>query len=427
MINTFEYKMIELIKQWNLWWTTGEVKENRKKILREEIIAELLPLLDQREILVISGIRRCGKSTILYQLIDALLNKKVPPQNIFYFNFDNHFKDSIDEAFQSFLQLNNPQGRLYLFFDEIQNVPDWERWIKTNYDLYDRDVKFIITGSNNSMLNSNLSTLLTGRTFTKNVYPLSFKEYLNFMNFELKDLDLQKNAMIHHLTNYFEKGGFPEVVVNMDEDTNQMRLKEYYNSIILRDIVEPNKVREVSKLIDLVNFCMTNISNLFSYNKISKLLGLNINSLREFLSYVETAYLVYQLKFFSYSVKESIILNKPRKIYCIDSGMRNNIVMRFSKDEGRIAENIVFIELKRRNKEIYYWKDRNEVDFIVYDKSISAINVCYSNNIDNREVKGLEQFKDKRCKEKIIITKNIEKIENGIKYIPMWKWLVGEN
>lgn len=416
--------MREIIKKWNPWWVNGEVPKNRTRIERKYVLDKLINLISAKEMIILTGVRRCGKSTLMHQIINLLIKEKVNPKNILFFNFDDFADLEIDEVYNFFLKENNPKGKKYIFFDEIQNINNWQKWAKTKYDLESDDLKMFFTGSNNSLLENNVSKLLTGRNFNKKIFPLSFNEFLKFKNVEVKDFDIQKQEIRHFLKEYFEVGGFPESVLEIDNERKDQRLKEYYNSILLRDIVEPNELREVSKLVDLTNFSINNISNLFSYNKISKNLGININSVKEYLFHLQNANLIFLVNYFSYSVKESLLIQKPKKIYAIDTGMRNSVSLRFSKDEGRIAENIVFIELLRRENKIFYWKGKNEVDFIVENKK-EAINVCFSNNINQREILGLKELNNDF--KKIIITDELEKEEEGIEYIPLWKWLVREN
>ncbi|MGP8330170.1 MAG: ATP-binding protein [Methanosarcinaceae archaeon] len=321
---------------------------------------------------------------MLYQIIDHLIENGINPKNILYFNLDEPFEDKsfriLDSIFENYIEINNSAGRKYIFLDEIQNIENWEKWLKKYYDLYENDIKFIITGSNSTMLSDKLSTLLTGRLISKTVYPLSLKEYLTFVGFELKDTDVQKSEVIHHFLNYLNNGGFAEVVLEEDVDINHMRLKEYFDSILLRDIVVSKRIRESSKLIELANYFLTNISALLSYMKISKMIGLSVSSTKEYLLYPEQAYLIYQLNFFSYSMKASLAIQKPRKIYCIDNGLRNTASFKFSPDESKLAENITFVELKRRGLDVYYRKGRREMDFVIRnrDNILTGVNVTYS-------------------------------------------------
>jgi len=303
--------MKQLMKMWNPWWTERKVPASKKRISRPETLETILKLLDIREVICITGVRRCGKSTVMYQAIDHLIRKGVEPENILYFNLDEPFEDKsiglLDRIFGEYIELHVPKGRKYIFLDEIQNIKDWEQWVKKFYDLYGEEIKFVLTGSNSSMLSDQLSILLTGRMITQHVFPLSFNEYLDFEGFKLKDPDIQRNEVLHYFNKYLFKGGFPEVVLEEDMDINHLRLTEYFNSILLRDIVVGRNIRESAKLIELANYSLSNISTLLSYSKISNATELSVNSLKEYLLYLEQAYLIYQLNFFSYSVKDSVL------------------------------------------------------------------------------------------------------------------------
>jgi predicted AAA+ superfamily ATPase len=426
--------MKQLMKTWNPWWTEGKVLASKKRTSRRQTLETILKLLDVREVICITGVRRCGKSTLMYQVINYLIEKGEKPENILYFNLDEPFEDKsiglLDRIFEEYIELHAPKGRKYIFLDEIQNVKSWEQWIKKFYDLYGQEIKFLLTGSNSSMLSDQLSALLTGRMITQHIFPISFQEYLNFESFELKDPDVQRNEILHYFNKYLFKGGFPEVVLEEDIDINHLRLTEYFNSILLRDIVVGRNIRESAKLIELANYSLSNISTLLSYSKISKATGLSVNSLKEYLLYLEQAYLIYQLNFFSYSFKDSISIRMPKKIYCIDNGLRNSAAFTFSVDEGRLAENLAFVELKRRKVEFFYWKEKREVDFVVKgkDRMLTGINCTYTDQIRQGEIKSLLEFKEhfgEKVSRLILLTKNVEKDDNDISYVPLWKWVLG--
>lgn len=425
--------MEAILKQWNPWWQEGKVPPEKIKFARELILSKLLKLISTKEILVLTGVRRCGKSTLIYQIINALIKNSVSPNNIVYFNFDEPMeqKDTeiLEKVYNTFLEINNPQGKKYVFFDEIQNVKAWEQWFKKYYDLLGSEVKFIVSGSNTSMLSDNLAQLLTGRMLKQDIFPLSFHEFLSFQKVELQDIDLQKETIKHHLSKYLKKGGFPEVVLEHDDDISNKRLKEYFDSILLRDIIASHNIRESAKLTLLANYMVTNICTLQSYNRLSKTSTIALNSLIEYVSLLENAYLIFQVNKFSYSLKTSMLHYHPKKIFCIDNGMRNATSFIFSQDSGKLAENLVFVELKRREKNIYYWKDKKECDFVIKDKdnSLTAINVSYTDKLDEREVEALHLFKEaykSKVKQMIVITKDVEKKEEGIEFIPLYKWLL---
>lgn len=424
----------ELLTVLNPWWITQQINPEKTRIKREKIIGNLLALLDPKEILIISGARRSGKSTLLFQIIQSLLDH-VPAKNILFFSADEPLQERpfelIELIYNTFLELNNPKGRTYFFIDEIQMLPEWEKWIKKIYDTSGSRIKLILSGSNNLMLPSQLSILLSGRILTYLNFPLSFPEFLDFHNLTVRDITLQKFEIKHYFAEYMRIGGFPEVVLEKNSDTNQLRLREYYNSILLRDIIEREKIREVGKFRDLTQFILANISKILSLKRIATPLGLSINVVKEYLQYLENAYFCFTVRFFSYKLKESVALQKPCKIYCIDNGLRNAVAFKTFQDEsGKLAENLVYLHLKRKNKEIYYWQGTHEVDIIVKnpDMSVDAINVSYTNEIPPRELDGLREFA-KNCKQVrnlLLITEDREDRIDNIEMIPLWKWLFTE-
>ena len=290
------------------------------------------------------------------------------------------------------------------------------------------NVKFIVSGSSASLLKKEYSTLLTGRNLTFKIFPLSFKEYLDFSKISYKSINtVIKNKILHELNQFFETGGFPEVFFK-EKELKHVLLKGYFDDIIYKDIVSRHNIN-AEKINDLTVYLLTNISNLFTIRKIRNFTGLSIDSIKDYISYLEDAFLIETLNYFSYSVKESIQM--PKKSYTLDCGLRNIAGFKFSRDEGRLAENLVFVELKRRDKELYYWKNKGEIDFVIKnrDQTLTAINVCYSDEIEEREIKSLLEFKKEfksKAKELVLLTKDIEKKEQGIRFIPLWKYLLKE-
>ncbi|VVB81991.1 Uncharacterised protein [uncultured archaeon] len=283
----------------------------------------------------------------------------------------------------------------------------------------------MISGSSASLLKQEYSSLLTGRNLTFKIFPLSFKEYLDFLKIDYPSINtLVKNKIIHALRDFFETGGFPEVFFK-EKEIKHLLLKEYFDDIIYKDIVSRHNVN-AKKISDLAVYLLANISNPFTIRKIRNFTGLSIDSIKDYISYLEEAFLIETINYFSYSIKES--MQRPKKSYALDSGIRNIASFAFSKDEGRLAENLAFIELRRQEKEVYYWKGQGEVDFVIKNKDnlLTAINVSYTDKIDEREIKSLLEFKKEfnKTKELILLTKDTEKQEQGIKYIPLWKWLL---
>lgn len=382
--------------------------------------------LPEREIIALTGIRRSGKTTIMYQMIASLLEKHKSLQ-ILYVNLDDEIfkKESLESIYTFYRQQKNPDEFAYVLFDEIQNVEGWEKFLKKHYDLHEK-VKFVVSGSSANLLKGDYAALLTGRNLTFSISPLSFREFLEFKGVKHTEITTDvKNKLIHELKIYFEFGGFPEVYFK-DEELKMILLRQYFDDIVYKDIVKRHGIN-AQKITNLAVYLLTNIGNPFTIRKIRNFTGLSIDSIRNYLSYLEDAYLIIVIDHFSYSLKEKSQL--PKKGYALDCGLRNTVGFRFSSDLGRLAENCVCAELKKRSKEIYYWKNRGEVDFIVKEKdnSLLAINVSYSDEVDKRELQSLLEFKKsfKKTKELIVLTRDYETHKEGITFIPLWKWLLG--
>jgi len=362
--------------------------------------------------IIISGIRRCGKSTLLRQLM---------PEKFHYMTFEDpqlsSFEISDFENLQAAFEEISPNTKSY-FFDEIQNVNGWERIVRT---LLDRNNKVFITGSNASLLSRELGTKLTGRHLRYELYPFSYNEYLRYFS---------KKASAESLKDYLALGGFPQYL----KEKNPSLLKELLNDIINRDIIIRYNIKNTNTLKDLATYLISTSSALASYNNLAKLFKIkSVNTVKAYLGYFEDAYLIFSVPLYSYSIKKQLV--NPRKIYCIDTGLIINNGMHFSENSGKILENSIFIELKRLGKEIYYHKDKSECDFLIKEgtKIVQAIQVCYlvDNNNKDREIQGLmEAMKEYKLDKGIIITLDQEDkliVENKeIRLIPAWKWMMNE-
>ena len=429
---------IEKLNEWNPWWENPELIDNLKGKYRQEY-EQLINSINIKEITIITGVRRSGKSTIMYHMISNLLKKGISPKQILFVNFDDKklSQDSLDEIYQEYRKNLNPEKKAYVFFDEIHKKEGWESWIRKKYDLKTDD-KFVISGSCSYLLKKEYSTLLTGRNLTFEIFPLNFNEFLLFKGLELNNENIKKGIVLEkskiiilsNLKEYLELGGFPEVVLKEEAFKSQI-LKQYFDDILYKDIIDRYNLNS-QKTKDLALFLMTNFTSLISLRNLRNSLGIAYDSIKDYISYFKEAFLFFTLEHFSYSLKEQRTL--PSKIYCIDNGLRNAVSFKFSKDEGKLAENLVFIELKKREQEVYYWQSerKEEVDFIIKNKdnTLTAINVTYTDEIDDREIKALLKFKDKfkKTKDMIIITKDKDKTEDiegkTIKFIPFWKWLL---
>ncbi len=398
----------------------------------------------------IIGPRRAGKTFLIYQLIQRL-KKKGLKDRILYINFEDERiwpvdRQNLSLILDAYYELypENKGKKIYLFFDEIQVVPSWQKFVRRLYEQGDFEIT--LTGFSSKLLSKEIATELRGRAISYYVFPFSFFEFLKSKgvkfekNFEFKDVVFRIRKFLEE---YVEFGGFPEVSVE-DEQFKIKVLQSYYELIFYKDIVERYKIRNYNALKELMHYLLANTSCLFSVNKYFKFLKskgskISKDALSEYVSYLSDVNFVFLIPKFSYSLKEQMM--NPKKIYSIDNGLINAVSFKFSKNNGKLYENIVFLELKRRNStnplsNIYYWKGKNECDFIIKerDKITQAIQVTYNLNEENkqREVKGLiEALEEFNLKQGLVITGDYEAVEEvknkKIKFIPLWKWLLEVN
>ncbi|NOQ33162.1 MAG: AAA family ATPase [Methanosarcinales archaeon] len=406
-----------------------ELKKKDMGIERENL-EEIGRYLKIPHVLIISGVRRSGKSTLLTQIMSEWYDEQ-----FYYLNFEDErlisfsAESDFDLLYQVFLELYGEQKTF--FFDEIQNVSGWERFVRR---MYERDNKFVITGSNARLLSRELATHLTGRHLAKEIYPFSFREFLRLNmaepeeNFEY--IAEEKAKIAKHLAQYIEDGGFPEYLRYGEKEI----LHRLFSDIIFRDILVRYGVRETKTFQEIANYLMANVSNTVSYNRLKNSFNLgSVNTVKNYAEYLESSFLIFFVDRFSYS--GGVRHASPKKVYCADTGLRNVVSFKFSEDIGRAIENLVFIELKRRSSqtEIYYWKNRGEVDFVIKNgmKVEELIQVCYSINeeTEKREVSALVDAMDEfGLAEGLIITDDIEREEEiggrRIVFMPLWKWLL---
>jgi predicted AAA+ superfamily ATPase len=376
-------------------------------MLRNEL--DNIPDLDKFA-LIVSGIRRCGKSTLLYQLLKEKYNKAI------YINFDD--PRLYDFELSDFLKLDiliKDSGYNVLMFDEIQSINGWEKYIRQKLD---EQYKVFVTGSNASLLSRELGTSLTGRHISKELFPFSYNEYCRFKKY---------NADEKSLLEYLNTGGFPEYIKTGSEEI----LLQLLDDILVRDIAIRYSIKDTRGLKRLAIYLLSNIGNLTSANKLREPSGISsATTVLEYLSHLEQSYLISLVPIYDPSLKKQSI--NPKKIYAVDLGLVKANVSSIKEDEGHKLENLVYNSLRYKYKEIYYHKNRSECDFIVIEKGMisKAIQVCYHLNSDNkeREFAGLlEAITKYNLKEGTIVTLSQEdSFElNGcfINVIPAYKFL----
>jgi hypothetical protein len=425
----------------------------RKEILKEIIIQNqnrdlsfvfkrdtILPT-DSDKIISVTGVRRCGKTHLLLYTIKELMEQKKVAGQIVYMNFEderlNLQIDELDLILQAYRELypKTDTREVYFFFDEIQNLPGWEKFVRRVYDSVSRHL--FITGSNSSILSSDISTSLRGRSINVELFPLSFKEYLHFKNIEPHYYDPVQKALIANAFNdYIIYGGFPEVI---SSPFRQKILQDYYYVMLYKDLIERYKISNLTVLKYFINRLVINTGKPSSINKIFNELKsaghkISKDSLYQFSEYIEHIYFSFRLNKFDYSlVKQE---QAEKKIYFIDNGLLNSLTYHFSDNYGSLLENAVFLGLRRKEgKNLFFYKDVKECDFVVFDKDqpMELIQVCFDIGNEEtlkREINGIEKAASFfNLKKGIVIGSQNElgafKSPAGIEIevIPAMKWL----
>ena len=396
--------------------------------------------LEHKKIISLIGVRRSGKSSILFDTIERL-RKTVPRENIIYINFedDRLFPlklQNLDDILEGYFELypQNYGKKLYLFLDEVQVVDGWEIYVRRVYDNH--DIHIYITGSSSKLLSSEIATSLRGRSITYEIFPLSFNEYLMFKNIDInlystKSLSFIKNA----LNSYLIDGGFIET---LDEDSTISRkvLSDYLELIVYKDIVDRYNIKNRMLLKQLTKYCFTNIATLISFTKLyndfkSQGFKLSKDTIFEYISHLEDAYALFSVPIYKNSIKQE--QRNPKKIFAVDNGFKKIYDYAIGEDLSKLYENTVFLHLRRETKEIYYFKEKQELDFYAnIDGKKLLINVC----VDIKETKTRQREFDALFEAmeyfdadtSYLITKDEEKTEHindkKIIILPLYKWLL---
>lgn len=407
-----------------------------KKLITREFQPEFKAFDSSKLVKVVTGIRRAGKSVFLYQFLQD--------RPFAYLNFDDDRLGDVkpDDILKIFYDIYGKNLHT-IFFDEIQNLPRWELFINR---LKRVGFNVFITGSNAKLLSTELATHLTGRHLAMEIYPFSFREYLAAKK---GDINLKtskgKSLIKHELGKFIQEGGFPEVVV--EQENYRLYHKALYRQILESDILTRRKIAYKMAFKEVSASLISNSGNLMTYNKIKKQFNFKSeHTVKNYISYLNEAYVIITISKFSFKPVE--IERSPKKVYAIDTGLVNTISTKFSSNIGRLYENIVAVELKRKQSldesmEIYYYKNPQnyEVDFVIRRdlKFSQLIQVCYNikdTDTKEREIRALlHASKDLKCDELLIITEDYEGTEEvewfnkkgKIRFLPLWKWLLIRN
>ena len=395
------------------------------ELYNREIFSDLVKKLDVKHIQVLQGIRRSGKST-LFKLLINHLSLEIDPQEILYVNLDDPFfipysddATKLHDVIQTAQKLTQKKIT-YLFLDEVQAINGWERYVKSVYDN-EAFKKIFITGSNSSLLNGDLATLLTGRYLATKVYPFSLKEILKINDITTyMQLVEHSPKVLNIVDNMIKYGSFVEIYDNEEEFKREI-LSSYYDTILLKDCVTNNAIRDVKSFKELSFYLLSNVTSLYSYNSLAKAIDINDKSAKEYVSYLENSYLIDELKHYSYSLKEQN--NSKKKIYSNDNGFLS-LSYSFSENSGQLLENLVYTELIKDGYEVYFYNKTFECDFIaIKEGKRIAIQVCYELHDQNRkrEMGGLTKLPIE-VDSKYIITYNQSDTFDSIQVVKFWEY-----
>ncbi len=432
-MNLSSDKIIEILLDVNFW------REDRFcGVERRGYLERIFRLAQDGLAVTLIGPRRSGKTTIMNQVIQRLITQGIPRQNTLYVNFEDprffgeltpEFMNRLLSAYMTFLK---PEGKTYLFLDEVQNVRGWERFVRQMIDQGERQI--FVSGSSSKLLSRELGALLTGRHLDLPIYPLHFGEFLSFKGIVYGDrLDMirRRDEIRGKIREFMQWGGFPAVVLGVNK---QEILLNYVGDILSRDIVERYGITKADNLRTLCKYYMTNAASLISYNSIKGFLNMPVDTVERWSDYFNQAFLFFFVRRFSYSLKEQE--KNPRKVYCIDTGLRNAVSFRFTEDLGKLLENLVFLKYLHNGADVFYWKDAQgyEVDFIVMKQGkigdICQVSFDVSEaKAKQRELRALlRALAFFNVKEGLIVTEELEAEEttNGflIRYVPVWKFLL---
>jgi predicted AAA+ superfamily ATPase len=416
--------------------TTEQLKEiyldqkrvfvNKTGLIDRDI--DLEKYIQTSQIVVITGVRRSGKSSLLYLISQQM---GLQEQDYCYLNLDDERIPHEVSIFEDMYSLHRQMygNKPVFFFDEVQNIKGWERFVNR---LYEEGAKIFITGSNATLLSSEISTSLTGRNKTIELLPFSFSEYLRYKEstIDIQQLDSETKArLINHFDAFMKMGGFPLVVKENDTEL----LDAYFKDILYRDIIARYRISQLEEIKQIGIYFAANSAKLFSISTLQRITGVKSTaSINDYLHYYAQSYLFYYIRKFDFSIKKQIL--NPRKVYTVDQGLSNRIGFNFSQNKGRVLENIVYLQLLRNSSDIFYFSRKNECDFVIKQglEIKQAIQVCYSLNQENidRELAGLmeavEEFKLPKG-QLIVYNSDIKQdaLPEKVQVIPIWQWLLG--
>ena len=415
------------LEKFNTWWTTGTIRPELVKDYKRDAFSSILKYMDKKLIIMLYGLRRMGKTTIMYQIISELL-KVHKSMYVLYFSFDDYtysIKDILNGYQEMVLNdtFDNIKENLYIFFDEIQKVPDWENQIKIYYDLYPT-IKFILSGSASVSLRRKSNESLAGRIISLYIEPLSFNEFLEMNNYEREKIrrnpDMYKRELIPMLQKYMKYGTFPELAQNDDEDYAKMYIKEsVIDRIIYRDIENEFKINDTNLVRALMKLIVNKPGLTLNFKAISENLGKDQRTISNYFEYLEFGFLIKII--YNYRVNDYISLRKLKKCYPVTPNIIFALSDKFHELLPYVMENLVLMKIKTD----YFYKNSYEVDFIlVNNDKISPIEVKKTNRTERQITMFINKYRD-RVENPLLITYDEEKYGN-VSVVPLWKFLISQ-
>ncbi len=417
--------MKEILAVMNPWWDDEEVPRALRGIDRPSYTAPVMRHMKRKAVTIISGSRRTGKTTLMMQTIQRLIEDGIPPLRILYAQMDHAAiprENAMELVVRTFREMHGiPRDeKIYLFLDEVQYVEDWARHVKGLHDL--ERVKACVSGSSAAMLRPEAMTFLVGRQRTFNVSPLTYDEFLRFKGVApgVAETYLHKKLLHEYLT----FGGYPEVVLEAEEREKCALLDGYFHDMLYKDIVRVHGVRDIETLRDVARFLVQSVGTPASLNKMSRTFKVSINTLRDYVGYIEHSYLIAGVQRYSRSINER--LYSPLKYYPVDTGFR----VLFGAQEGANAENAVHNALASHSK-VFYWKETVEMDFYA-ERQRLAVECKFRDDITEKDVRGLLTFMQRyRPAEGVVVTESAEDERtfgtNKIRMVPLWRFLLAQH
>lgn len=427
--------MLDILLNWNRWGNNPLTPGCTRAILDK-----ICSFIDAPEAITLIGMRRSGKSTTLYQIMSLLEKQGIPQKNMLYINFEdpgfsNHLTPKLlDKIYRIYREEVCPEGKAYIFLDEIQIVPEWERWVRTRNET--ENIKIFITGSSSKLMSSEIATLLTGRHISINIYPLNFSEYCQFSSIEIPNTPLPYQAppkIQAALNQYLAWGGLPRIVLAQNDLEKRTLLHGYLDDILFKDVAVRHNIRQLNLLKDLAVYLLTQTSCLVSYKRLANIYDVSPDIIQTYSRYIEEAFLTSSLSICS--LKEAEKQRNPKKIHAHDLGFRRIANLSISSDKGKLIETSVFHALNQKEHDgIFYWKKNQEIDFVIKNGIDFSHFIQVAYDIENkatlnREINALIEAHSiyPNAKKTLIIaqwTELPDDIPAYIDIIPLWRFLL---